>query len=315
MEPPETPAPVFALRAFKSALFGTPGEEEEKEEENQGQAVKLKSIPAINPIGKTDALKQTTGSAEDAEPTKKDVDLDTQVMVSPTKGILVTPGTISNRRKTVSFGQEVVDNERKRDASPSKTPRTPTQKPGNVSSQWLSASSDGKNKPRSKLTQTLMDAREKTPPTSQPTRTGQKELAEAQTKVCSDDHNDETLNLDEPRSQSGKYWKADMITLPPPIPDLGEEHTQSRTQRLQSRRAPAKPRLESNPILAAPRVRSAAVHHVGSSRPGKKANLASVQIDAMTAERIAAAQARLRRKELNRRLKDEGKENIKAYAD
>jgi hypothetical protein len=34
LEPPETPAPVFAMRAFKSALFGTPGiEEEDKESE------------------------------------------------------------------------------------------------------------------------------------------------------------------------------------------------------------------------------------------------------------------------------------------
>ncbi len=35
LEPPETPAPVFAMRAFKSALFGTPGAEEEETEKGK----------------------------------------------------------------------------------------------------------------------------------------------------------------------------------------------------------------------------------------------------------------------------------------
>ena len=78
--------------------------------------------------------------------------------------------------------------------------------------------SDANNsKPRSKLTQSLLDARE-TPQTtdSRPHEGTQKRDArKAATSLMDDDEGygddnmDETTNLNEPRSQSGKYWKAE----------------------------------------------------------------------------------------------------------
>lgn len=202
LEAPETPAPVFAMRAFKSALFGTPAADEEDEK---------KTAPAANPTGHQRSKSETAKPIpiEKKDDAKADPDPTSNPSGSPTKSILVTPGTISNRRKTVSFGEGVVDNEGKRDSRVNKTPPNPA---GNLSAQWMSGSADGK--PRSKLTQTLMDARDNA------TRNG--ESAKSPTDTSSDAKpvmpspskhtattEDLTLNLEEPRSESGKYWKTE----------------------------------------------------------------------------------------------------------
>ncbi|KAE8383235.1 spindle pole body formation-associated protein-domain-containing protein [Aspergillus bertholletiae] len=204
LEPPETPAPVFAIRAFKSALFGTPGADDEDQMEREPNP---KNLLANQPSRANLLLKPTIGNTSDAPiATKADVDMAVNAMASPTKSILVTPGTASNRRKTVSFGDGVVDNERRRGDSPSKSARTP------LTSQWSINSSDGKAKPRSKLTQALMDSRDKSPKESEISQNSQP--AESKPVVQSvssteDDTGDDTVNLNEPRSQSGKYWKAE----------------------------------------------------------------------------------------------------------
>ncbi|KAB8270208.1 spindle pole body formation-associated protein-domain-containing protein [Aspergillus minisclerotigenes] len=203
LEPPETPAPVFAIRAFKSALFGTPGADDEDQMEREPNP---KNLTANQPSRASLSLKPTIGNTSDAPiATKADVDMAVNAMASPTKSILVTPGTASNRRKTVSFGDGVVDNERKRGESPNKSSRTP------LTSQWSINSSDGKAKPRSKLTQALMDSRDKSPKESDASQNPQSTEARpvAQSASTEDDTGDDTINLNEPRSQSGKYWKAE----------------------------------------------------------------------------------------------------------
>lgn len=200
-EAPETPAPVFAIRAFKSALFGTPGGEDDGEAERTLQS-KHQHDGGWRSI--SDSLKPSTDNTEDTTNAKKsDFDTGANTMASPTKSILLTPGTASNRRKTVSFGDGVVDNERKRDV-PSRLTKTPPSSSGTVSSQWMSGSSDGKDKPRSKLTQSLLDARDNSPRDS-----GSPHLPRAVTTPADQDNNDDTVNLNEPRSESGKYWKAE----------------------------------------------------------------------------------------------------------
>lgn len=221
-DPPETPAPVFALRAFKSALFGTPGAEDGGATDRGSRAREQQ------PIG---GNRLNRGVIQENNPSRESAGSDTAVrkaaalpvmntMASPTKSILMTPGTSSNRRKTVSFGDGVVDNERKQE-SPSKTPtKTPPSAAGSsTSSQW-SSGSDGK-KPRSKLTQALLDSREKGSKDPEPVQApslssqGESRSAESTPRATSkattksDDDGDETLNMDEPRSQSGKYWKTE----------------------------------------------------------------------------------------------------------
>lgn len=147
--------------------------------------------------------------------------------ISPTKppGILLTPGTATSRRKTVSFGNEVVDK--------------PDEGKGTTQPPRRRASSRASRK--TSLTQQLEDAREvkasKTaankpstqsiPPvnvetrgakaaaekeqfepskTKKPEKSNQELLQEMVSGATS--NNDMTLDLNEPRSQSGRYWKS-----------------------------------------------------------------------------------------------------------
>ncbi|OQE40271.1 hypothetical protein PENCOP_c006G07785 [Penicillium coprophilum] len=199
LEPPETPGHVFAIRAFKSALFGTPGAEEDEnapQKQSGHQRSKsdtIKLVPTeINTDVKPDATYNPTGS--------------------PTKSILVTPGT-SLRRKTVSFGESVIDNEGKRPGSASKPAKTPPNPSGTLSTQWMSGTSDGSGKPRSKLTQTLMNARDNANKNSEPAKSdGSTEEAKSVIGSGSKDtleNEDITINLEDPHSESGKYWKTE----------------------------------------------------------------------------------------------------------
>ncbi|KAL4890069.1 spindle pole body formation-associated protein-domain-containing protein, partial [Aspergillus ambiguus] len=211
LEPPETPAPVFAIRAFKSALFGTPGADDD-------ETTKIERGPNStnnpNPQRRRDSDPPKLPAPEMATDALKPPKMDKDAMASPTKSILMTPGTTSNRRKTVSFGDSVVDNERKRDDPSVKVTKTPTSSSGSLSSQWSGGSSGGKSKPRSKLTQALMDSREK--PSKHvdvaPYKNNEKPAPiefKAASAAADDDTGDETTNLNEPRSQSGKYWKSE----------------------------------------------------------------------------------------------------------
>lgn len=185
------------MRAFKSALFGTPGADEDgtPRTEPKESAHQRSKSDIVKPI----PIERKETAKEDPEPTNN-------TSGSPTKSILVTPGTISNRRKTVSFGDGVVDNEGKRDSRVIKTSPNPA---GNVTAQWMSGSADGK--PRSKLTQTLMDARDNATRNAESAKStadaasDDKRIARTQSK----NEDDITLNLDEPHSESGKYWKSE----------------------------------------------------------------------------------------------------------
>ncbi|PYH42012.1 uncharacterized protein BP01DRAFT_304339 [Aspergillus saccharolyticus JOP 1030-1] len=209
LEPPETPGPVFAIRAFKSALFGTPAAADDVDDEDTGnRAAKTKIAVANQRLTENVVLKPTQDARDVPRATKADLDLAVNAMASPTKSILMTPGTVSNRRKTVSFGESVVDNERQRDDLSAKYIKTPANISNSFSSQWSAGSSA--SKPRSKLTQALLDSREGSEKgtdvfVDSTSSTGmQHKMAQSE-----EDDNDDTINLDEPRSQSGKYWKAE----------------------------------------------------------------------------------------------------------
>ncbi|KAH7122815.1 spindle pole body formation-associated protein-domain-containing protein [Dendryphion nanum] len=182
LEPPETPAPHFAVKAIKHAFFGTPA----PEDANANAGKKLDSKPRTEPMN----VKATS-----LPPPKEGL-----APPSPSKhinGILMTPGTANKGRKTVSFGSQVVDNEGKK----GNTGRSgiPNDCPGKFPSPWtpgtqlmLDVGSD--KKPRTKLTEALYDARSTTQ-----ARSGQKPKAR--------DDSDITIDLGAPRSESGRYWK------------------------------------------------------------------------------------------------------------
>ncbi|KAJ5853639.1 hypothetical protein N7534_006182 [Penicillium rubens] len=199
--PPETPGHVFAIRAFKSALFGTPGAEEDENNASQNQSDHQRSKSDTINLAPTEIKTDTKPADAAYNPTG-----------SPTKSILVTPGT-ALRRKTVSFGESVIDNEGKRPGSASKPAKTPPNPSGTLSTQWMSGSSDGSGKPRSKLTQTLMNARDNASKNSDPAGSDES-TGEAKSAIISGskdtlDNEDVTTNLEDPHSESGKYWKTE----------------------------------------------------------------------------------------------------------
>ncbi|TVY84181.1 hypothetical protein LSUE1_G000956 [Lachnellula suecica] len=198
---PETPAPVFAARALKSAIFGTPA--------------------AVS----DDTMYEIAEEIENIAPRPRHI--------SPTKppGILLTPGTATSRRKTVSFGNEVEDKEEKLGE-------------GGASNQWPSERRvSGKASRKTTLTKQLEEAREskssktsasKSSADSKPQsdfQTRGRKAAEKlssgssrksksersnqellQEMVAEPSGGDITLDLNEPRSQSGQYWKAQFQT-------------------------------------------------------------------------------------------------------
>ncbi|TVY47996.1 hypothetical protein LOCC1_G001704 [Lachnellula occidentalis] len=204
---PETPAPVFAARALKSAIFGTPA---------------FVSDDTIYKI-----------EQDEAKQPGKDISASRSGNISPTKppGILLTPGTATTKRKTVSFGNEVVDKDINLEEGG-----------GTIQNQW---SSKRRASRKTSLTKQLEEAREsKSSKTAnsetsnelirqfnietheskvvpekirsapargyKSERSNQELLNEMATGVG---HNaDVTVDLSEPRSQSGRYWKEQFQT-------------------------------------------------------------------------------------------------------
>ena len=123
-------------------------------------------------------------------------------MASPTKGILMTPGTAAARRKTVTFGAHVVDNAKDKPKEESKT-GLPNDCPGKFPSPWVQPAEkiDNVDTPserkrgRSKLTEDLHKARDES---------AKKKAAEAEIRQVEQEDYDDAA---EPDSESGRYWK------------------------------------------------------------------------------------------------------------
>ncbi|EGC48917.1 conserved hypothetical protein [Histoplasma capsulatum var. duboisii H88] len=222
-EAPETPAPVFAFRAFKNAIVGTPGPDATDDE----LTIPIRSLkPTVNRKDTNIHIppKPKNSGPLDLQPSLPTSDVSAQPMASPTKSILLTPGTAATRRKTVSFGEGVVDNERK------KSLFEPIAYNGNISRQWTGKQHEESGKNRSKPTKSLFEARSQKlggekkrdendelfditdrihPPPDK--EAGQPRMKEEQRKDEDEEENEEdvTTNLDEPHSQSGMYWKSE----------------------------------------------------------------------------------------------------------
>ncbi|KAI1429523.1 spindle pole body formation-associated protein-domain-containing protein [Xylaria sp. FL1777] len=178
IDAPDTPAPVFAARAIKNAIWG------------QSAAAEGRP-PARTKPTETGRVKST----QNATTTPDEIPADAR---SPTKlnSILLTPGTGASRRKRVSFGGDV--------------------KAGNnIVSSPLAASSARNGRLRKKTT--LQQALENSRPTKQKEPEPQMETPEGgdseeeweweDEDICC--NHDMTVDLNEPHSESGKYWKAE----------------------------------------------------------------------------------------------------------
>ncbi|KAG9236628.1 spindle pole body formation-associated protein-domain-containing protein [Amylocarpus encephaloides] len=264
LEPPETPAPVFAARALKSAIFGAPNiidetlydintypDEREGKHEKSLEAdrvnlpsSKLTTGPKLNRNDKAGARPSVAMTEDEiaqnscrgrslSKPTiEHKFAHDDCINLSPTKprGILSTPRTAS-RKKSVSFGNEVLDKKEgavgckallhKRET----TPYARKSKKADLSNQPKSEElpSEGSSRrlwKKTPLTQTLEDAREGKLGNSGSAKSrfgweaqgdwGLESIA-ANTSHTTQHQGlgvDMTFDLNEPQSQSGRYWKS-----------------------------------------------------------------------------------------------------------
>ncbi|KAI4151484.1 MAG: hypothetical protein L6R39_002026 [Caloplaca ligustica] len=213
-EPPETPAPVFAVRAFRTALFGTPHPNQHdeavvEEKVTPEKLSKAKHSPRAKFTSPKIGLRSHTARAHKA----------TQVL-SPAKGILVTPGTAAGRRKTVSFGSL----ENHDEAKPGNLPQISQSK--GVESEKVSdtvspedAKIDSHNLTKELFEAQLDASKQRLHEQQKPTKpsSGEKSsLDEIQRnsetslqRAVVDPALDITVDLTKPRSQSGQHWKAE----------------------------------------------------------------------------------------------------------
>lgn len=205
---------MFAARALKSALFGTPASAADD------TTVEIKT--------------------EKQRITDKDPRSSQRYSMSPTKppGILLTPGTATARRKTVSFGAELSDKnennvqeqaeEKRRQNMPQQNEESSNKVPGKtsltksleVARETKPGRRDGERKRASSRSQPLIDLGQDTksfdkPAATRPTTAGSNPLQTSnqdllQELILGDEiDGDMTMDLNEPHSQSGKYWKSE----------------------------------------------------------------------------------------------------------
>jgi hypothetical protein len=176
IDQPDTPAPVFAVRALKTALFGTPAPRSRQPVDDSNDTADKK--PSA-----------TEPSDTPAKPA----------------GILLTPGTGTTRRKRVSFGHDVkagthgaVDRDAGLDPN-SKETQNPRPK-----TRLTQALENSRNIKNSKLSSALPAATASVP---QPEPKDNAEDAWEDADEPDRDP-DMTVDLNEPHSRSGKYWKS-----------------------------------------------------------------------------------------------------------
>ncbi|KAH6850741.1 spindle pole body formation-associated protein-domain-containing protein [Chaetomium sp. MPI-CAGE-AT-0009] len=185
---PDTPAPVFAVRALKTALFGTP-------------APKDRRAASKTAKDKTAQQNANVAPSTDKSPAK------------PT-GILLTPGTGTTRRKRVSFGQDVKQGSG--GAVRTSTTGLPDECPGKFPSPWVDRNGDGAQpRPKTRLQQAMESSRKGNTKSNAIDEKDfaytAKEPEDAWEEVEDDESDfeaDVTTDLNEPHSRSGKYWKS-----------------------------------------------------------------------------------------------------------
>lgn len=188
LDQPDTPAPVFAARAFKYALFGTPARPDDDANDHDNRMKGFKDKESRKPESKTELAR------------------------SPVKpnGILLTPGTGTARRKRVSFGHDVRDDAAKAAVPASAADTVSDKLPGSP----LATKGDKapRQRPRSTVGIALENAgKERTKATaSAPSKTQGKADDEWEEEPDGEaSEQDVTIDLNEPHSRSGKYWKSE----------------------------------------------------------------------------------------------------------
>ena len=229
IDPPETPAPVFAVRAFKHAIFGTPQTAQPKQRRNSttenGRSRNTNGESKTSRPSMPRPSMPRPKSANDAQTLAKQSGQDVaELPGSPTKGILLTPGTAAARKKNVTFGDHVIDNEGKK---PIKT-GLPDDCPGGFPNSGIKLADElesdedvAKGRGRSKLTEQFEQVRDDS--RKRKTKREKREF-EKEREVPPE--------FVDPKSESGKYWKREY--------DVYRTNTQREVKKLVTKQKSAK---------------------------------------------------------------------------
>lgn len=212
-EPPETPAPLFAVRAFKTAIFGTPHPDQSDVRRPEQQVKRERDVAKTQPAEKVDGSQ--SHDAADGYFDEPVAAFKVDPLASPTKGILLTPGTGATRRKTVSFGTMITDVQKMDEQSSStKAARESALK---IRRNPEAPEASSRVQPRhSSLTQTLIEL-SKQKSNNQPVSINSNEQGttrESASSVGVQTENteqiaDNTVDLSQPCSRSGQHWKTE----------------------------------------------------------------------------------------------------------
>ncbi|KAI1437479.1 hypothetical protein GGR50DRAFT_685870 [Xylaria sp. CBS 124048] len=190
---PDTPAPVFAARAIKNALWG---QSNATNKDHSPTKAKSSDTQRVKSTASTTATTNTGNTAAAAAAAASEKDTENR---SPNKlnSILLTPGTGTSRRKRVSFGQDV-----KADNNVDPSPFA------------ANAARDGKLRKKTTLQKAMENARSTERKVAVEPRKEDLEADQTEEEWESDDENaccnhDVTVDLNDPHSESGKYWKAE----------------------------------------------------------------------------------------------------------
>ena len=221
-EPPETPAHIFAVRAFKTALFGTPA----PDQQGATPRPKLKRTGRAGPLRVESQVEENDDGVVDDHEGKRILSPRKLVpLASPTKGILVTPGTATTKRKSVSFGNLTTNAQGNSMLPPQASDGLPTDL-----SNSLGRSELFKQDLRRTLFESRMQKAERAQSMAMESIPGQnvetrqpistesledfstaEQRAEKQEEPTLDEDReinpDITIDLKSPRSRSGKHWK------------------------------------------------------------------------------------------------------------
>ena len=172
---------------------------------------------------------KSAGDAQVLTLAREDMHVPPEPASSPTKGILMTPGASAAKKKNVTFGEHVLDNEEKRpmksglhDDCPGKYPSPFNGAPGEADKV---EDVGEKGRGRSKLTEALEQARDE--------NTKRKAKTERRGKHVRDEEEENVpAGFEDPKSESGKYWKHEY--------DIYRNNTQREVRKLITKQKAAK---------------------------------------------------------------------------
>lgn len=212
-EAPETPAPLFAVRALKTAIFGTPHPDQIDVSHHTQPAEQKRGFPTTQPPEKVEG--SHVHHAENGYFDEPVVIPKVDPLASPTKGILLTPGTGATRRKTVSFGTLIADAQKKEEQVPSME----ADRDSALNSRRIPESPEASSRiqPRhSSLTKTLIELSKQKSNDQAIMITSSEEGSTkgSASRIGTQAENadqiaDNTVDLSQPCSRSGQHWKTE----------------------------------------------------------------------------------------------------------